>query len=251
MIIDPHVHIGHDTTFESNRVEFEVMEKMNEVGVDIAIIQPAQFVTFEDYKRGHDRIYDFHLKYPKRVFGMFSMNPHFDEDLYKNEARRCINKLGFVAIKITPLTHILNANVKRARLPFEMAKELGVPIMLHQGLGMPFSLASSYYKLIKEFSDVNVILAHSGTLDNEDECIVLANEFENVYLELSVRTPNINNILRFIDQVGADRIMYASDSPDEMAHIVWVCRNLGLDDNHVEDLLWRTAYKAFNLEEKL
>ena len=41
MIIDPHVHIGHDTTFESNRTEDEVYNKMKEVGINAAIIQPA------------------------------------------------------------------------------------------------------------------------------------------------------------------------------------------------------------------
>lgn len=251
MIIDPHVHIGHDTTFESNRTEDEVFNKMNEVGITAAIIQPAQFVTFDEYRVGHNRIYDFHLKHPNRIFGMFSLNPHWDADLYRNEARRCVNKLGFVAVKLTPLTHIANASVKRARLPFEVCRELGVTLMIHQGLGIPFSLAITYYDLIKEFSDVNVVLAHCGTMDNEDEGLILAKELENVYLELSVRSPNIRNIQTFAKEVGSNRMMYASDSPTEMAHVVWEIKNSGLSEEEIENILWKTAYNAFHLEGRI
>ncbi len=248
MIIDPHVHIGHDTTWESNRNEEEVMRVMNQVGVTASIIQPAQFVTFEDFKRGHDRIYDFSLKHPTRIFGMFSCNPHFDEKMYREEARRCVNELGFVGIKLTPLTHLMNGKVKRARLPFEMARELSVPLMIHQGHGMPWSLISSYYDLITEFSDITVVFAHSGCMDTVDEDIIMAKMCPNVFLELYVRIPNIHNIVRFVDAIGSDRVMYASDSPDEMAHISWECKHAGLSDDQVEDLLWRSCAKAYKLE---
>lgn len=251
LIIDPHVHIGHDTTWDSNRTEDEVYNKMNEVGIQAAIIQPAQFVTFEDYKYAHGRIHDFHLKHPKRIFGMFSMNPHFDPDLYREEAARCVKQLEFVAMKLTPLTHIMSASVKRARLPFETARELGVPLMIHQGTGLPFSSAITYCSLIREFSDVTVVLAHCGTYDNEDEDIFLANTCPNVYLELSVRTPNIRNIMRFADEVGTGRMMFASDSPDEMAHVIWECRHCGFDDQQLAEVLGLTAMKAFRLENRL
>ena len=251
MIIDPHVHIGHDTTWDSNRTEDEVLRKMDETGIHAAIIQPAQFVTFEDYKYGHNRIYDFHLKHPNRIFGMFSLNPHFDEELYRREAYRCIKELGFVAMKLTPLTHIMSASVKRARLPFQVARELGVTLMIHQGTGLPFSSASTYYDLIREFEDVTVVLAHSGTTDNEIEDVFLARHCPNVYLELSVRTPNIDNIRLFAEKVGASRMMFASDSPDEMAHVIWECRHSGLNEEEVSQVLGLTALKAFRLEGKV
>ncbi|MDI9518710.1 MAG: amidohydrolase family protein [Bacillota bacterium] len=251
MIIDPHVHIGHDTTFESNRTEDEVYNKMKEVGINAAIIQPAQFVTFEDYKYCHNRIYDFHLKHPKEIFGMFSLNPHWDVDLYKNEARRCVKELGFVGVKLTPLTHIANAAVKRTRLPFEICRELNVTLMIHQGLGIPFSLSSTFFDLIREFNDVNIVLAHCGTMDNEDEAIVLAKEFDNVFLEISVRTPNIRNIKLFVKEIGSGRIMYASDSPTEMAHVIWEVKNSGISKEDQENILWKAAAKAFKLERRL
>ena len=41
------------------------------------------------------------------------------------------------------------------------------------------------------------------------------------------------------------------DSPDEMAHVVWNCRNGGFTEAQVEDLLWRSAFRAFRLEGRL
>lgn len=251
MIIDAHVHIGHDTTFDSNRKEDEVISKMDEVGINAAIVQPAQFVTFEEYRDCHDRIYAFSKKYPNRIFGMFSMNPHFDLQKYKSEAHRCVKELGFVGMKVTPLTHAWNPLVKRGRVPFETARELNIPLMCHLGIGLPFSLASALFYLIREFSDVTVILAHCGTLDNEDECLLLAKEFPNVYLETSVRTSNQKNLKKFIKEIGSNRVMYASDSPDEMAHCAWQVRNCGFSKEQVEDILWRTAANAFKIADKL
>lgn len=251
LIVDPHVHIGHDTTWDSNRTEDEVLSKMDETGITAAIIQPAQFVTYEDYKYGHNRIADFNLKHPNRIFGMFSLNPHFDEEMYRKEATRCIKELNFVAMKLTPLTHIMSASVKRARLPFQVARELNVPLMIHQGTGLPFSSAITYYDLIREFSDVTVVLAHSGTTDNEIEDVFLVQHCPNVYLELSVRTPNIDNIKLFARKAGTERMMFASDSPDEMAHVIWECSHCGFTETELENVLGKTAIKVFKLEGRL
>lgn len=250
-IIDPHVHIGHDTTFESNRVEDEMIRVMDQVGIHAVIVQPAQFLTFVEYHYGHKRIRDFSLKHPKRVFGMASMNPHFDPDLYRQEIRQCVIEYNFVGVKLTPLTHVMDASVKRARLPFEMARELNVPLMIHQGIGLPFSYASSYFDLISEFSDVTIVLAHSGTMDNAYEDIILAKELPNVYLECSARSTNQKNITLFVNEIGAHRVMYASDSPDEMDHIVWEFKNCGFSTEQLEWCLWKSAATAFKLSEKI
>ncbi len=251
LIIDPHVHVGHDTTWDSNRTEDEIIMKMNEVGIEAAIVQPAQFVTFDDYCNCHNRIHDFHLKHPHRIFGMFSLNPHYDEDLYRKEAHRCVDKLGFVAMKLTPLTHIMSGSVRRSRLAFEVARELNVPLMIHQGTGLPWSSAITFYDLIKEFSDVSIVLAHCGTYENEEEDIFVAKKCENVFLELSVRTPNMQNIKYFAQEIGSHRMMFASDSPDEMAHVKWEIENCGLSEKEITDILGQTAKKVFKLGGKI
>lgn len=247
MIIDPHVHVGHDTTFDSNRSEKEVIGKMDEVGINIAIVQPAQFVTFDAYHDGHNRIHRFAQDYPGRIYGMFSMNPHFDIDMYKNEARRCVEELGFVAMKCTPLTHILNTDVKRGDLPFETANELGVTLMFHLGTGLPFALGSKLFYMAKKYPNLQIVIAHSGAFDTADECLFIAKQCPNVYLECSVRTPNRENVIRYVEELGSNRVMYASDSPDEMAHGVWMMRHSGFTKEQEEDVLWRTAAKAFRL----
>lgn len=48
MIIDPHLHLGDDTTFDSKRTEEELLRKMDQNGIDAVILQPAQLNdTFE------------------------------------------------------------------------------------------------------------------------------------------------------------------------------------------------------------
>lgn len=247
MIIDPHVHLGHDTTFDSNRTEDEIINTMDEVGIGASILQPAQYMTLADFKTCHTRIYDFSLKHPGRIFGLFASSPHYDEDLYRAEAQRCVKKLGFVGIKICPHTHVYNPLCRRAYLPFEVARELRVPLLCHTGNGLPFASPSNFYHLIKEYKDVDVVLAHAGTTDTTDEIITLARKFDNVYIETSTREPNQHNLRSFLKAVGSQKMMYASDSTTEMKHCVWVIRRMGLTEEDEENILWKTADRVFQL----
>ena len=87
-------------------------------------------------------------------------------------------------------------------------------------------------------------------MDNEDEAIVLAKELIMSFRNFC-KNPNIRNIKLFVKEIGSGRIMYASDSPTEMAHVIWEVKNSGISKEDQENILWKAAAKAFKLERRL
>lgn len=248
MIIDIHTHLGSDTIFDSHRTEAELLAGMERTGIDAVIVQPAQWNTYLAItQEGHNRIARLARVHPGRVYGMCSVNPHFEPEVYAAEVSRCMRELGFVGIKIVAHAHAWSPWSKRGSLPFEVAAQLDVPLMAHTASGIPFALPSGLIPLAKRFPQVRLILAHAGSFFMEDEQLIAAEECPNIYVDTSTREPNLENLRRFVDRLGPRRVMFASDSPDEMEHNLWVHRHAGLSEVQLEWILGRTAQEVFRL----
>src|SRR5439155_27241608 len=97
----------------------------------------------------------------------------------------------------------------------EIARELVVPFVVHTGTGVPFGLPSAVLPRTREYSDVKIVLAHSGAGLYTVEAYVVAREATNVYLETSWCRGD--EIIRLIGELGANRLMFGSDLPSSEA----------------------------------
>jgi predicted TIM-barrel fold metal-dependent hydrolase len=115
MIIDAHAHLGVDRVFDEVRTEEEILQTMDQNGVDVTLVQPMfGTVDLNGICESHNRIYRFSQANPRRIFGMISMTPLIHEADYYNEAKRCIKELGFVGLKIHPSVHAVSPTSKVA-----------------------------------------------------------------------------------------------------------------------------------------
>ena len=79
-------------------------------------------------------------QWPVRNFSEWLLSiPIFYPEDYYEEARRCVQDLGFVALKITPIAHACHPSSKDAYYVYEVCRELKVPLMIHTGNGIPFA----------------------------------------------------------------------------------------------------------------
>jgi predicted TIM-barrel fold metal-dependent hydrolase len=247
MIIDAHTHLGDDRLYDSHRTEAELLKVMNRLGIDAIIVQTAQSPTIEISSRQHDRLFKFVKDNPGRAFALSSVNPNYDLDVYFAELHRCIYDYGFVGMKIAPHTYSWNPLVQRGIVPFLAADTFDVPLMIHTGTGLPFSAPTNLYYRLKDFPHVKVVLAHAGgDYWFEDDVLMMAKACPNVFLETS-RGPSIPTLRRFIKELGPERVLLGSDSPDEMDHVLWMYRHAGLTDEELEWCLGRSAQELFKL----
>ena len=249
MIVDTHTHLGDDRLVDSHRAESELIEVSSRAGIDALIVQPAQSPTIEITRRLHDRLIQFVSANPRRIYGMASVNPHYDLDVYFAELRRCIRDHGFVGVKVNPVTHAWNPMTHRGVIPFMAAETFDVPLMIHIGDGSVFTHPSNLYYRAKSFPHVRVVLAHAGNPHYAADALLLAKECSNVYLETS-RGATMGILNRFVKELGPRRVMFGSDSPDEMEGSLWMYRHSKLSSAELEWCLGRTACEVYRLDER-
>ena len=112
---------------------------------------------------------------------------------------------------------------------FELARELGVPIMAHMG-ETPYAIPSQLAPVAEAFPDVNILVAHSGANNLPglaNDAILLARTHPNIFLGLSwVQVPEI---VQMYYAIGASRIVWESDcSPQSMGQSLRMVTNLHL-----------------------
>lgn len=210
MIIDAHGHIGEDYVFDDKITEQEQLDTYAKYGIGGAVIQPLIVRPYiEDTREIHDRVYAFTKTDKMKIWGLAAINPHFRPEDYDTELIRCVRELGFVGVKITPIGHACDPASRDALHVFEVARALGIPVMIHTGQGIPFSDPIAVAKAAESFPNVTIVLAHAGGEMHHRQALYLAKRHENVYLEPS--WAGANAVASMYSALGATRIMFSCD----------------------------------------
>lgn len=242
MIVDAHSHLGYSQIFSAGVTEELLLATMEANAIDVSVVMPA---AGSDPRTSHDAIADLCARQPGRIFGMVSMTPLVGRDFYEEEARRCIDELGFKAIKLHPQAHAVSPVFEVSDVVFECAARHGVPVMVHTGSGTPFALPSLLIRRARQYPELKIILAHAGFAIYSEEAIVAAEVCENIYLEPTWCIAG--DIRRMVRMLGAGRVMFGGDLPFNVPVELTKYRTLDLTDDEREWFLGRTACEVFDL----
>jgi predicted TIM-barrel fold metal-dependent hydrolase len=245
MIIDVHTHLGYDYVFEENFTAENLVLNMDKNGIDACILQPGTTFDLKTIMEQHNAIANLAKKMPNRIFGMANPNPHLSTSKYRKELLRCVNELNFVAVKLHPLAHAVNPVLSAGRRVFETAFDLGIPVMVHTGSGIPWALPSAVMSMAVEFPSQKIILAHSGSAIFSNEASLAAKMCPNIFLETSWM-PSIS-VREFCKTLGANRIMFGSDHSENMASELAKYYTIGLSDEEIGWCLGKTAKTVFKI----
>jgi len=245
MIIDAHAHLGYDYAYDEDfRLEY-LLSTMDDNKVDASIVQPGTAFDLKTVVAQHNAIAAVSKDMPHRIFGMANPNPHLKENEYRKELERCVNDLGFVGVKLNPPAHGVSPNLSAGKAAFRAASDIGIPIMVHTGIGIPWSLPSALIQMAMDFKDLKIVLAHSGSSMFASEASLAAKMCPNIYLEMSWMPGFM--IRNFCRTLGPYRIMFGSDHGDNVATELTKFRTIGLTDEELEWCLGKTAVKVFKI----
>ncbi len=103
-----------------------------------------------------------------------------------------------------------------------------------------------YRQGIAENPDTIFILGHSGALQF-DEALVLAQEFDNVYLESS--SQGVDNVRQIVTEAPRDRVLFGSDWPFYHQSLPLVKLLMVTEDDQEmrRKILWENAARLFGL----
>ena len=242
-IIDSHAHIGdcrisgHSSTVE------EVIQAMdsNAVASSIALPFPGSPKNIEN----HTVIAEAAKDNPGRIYGVASLNPFMDDHLYEKEIRRCVEELGFVGIKLHPMYHACHISAPIADKVFRLAAEYDIPVLIHTGQGIPQALPGMAIGRAREYPQLRLIFCHAGGYILMPEAIMVADAFDNIYLETSWSSPH--GMQEAIDKLGAHRVMFGADSNLAVADQIAKYHSLTLSDEDRQMCLSGTARAVFKL----
>lgn len=244
-IINAHIHLGGSFVTDSYYSEEQLLSCMEENHLDGMMVLPLAEPT-PDNIEGHNRIYKFAKANPGKIWGVCDMHPRHPEDEYCDEVKRCVLELGFVALKLHPLLHGVNAMSKVADKAYRIANELNIPLMVHTGLGVTMS-PLMYVKKAQQYPDLKIVLCHCGTMDKFNEALTAAQLCPNIYLEPSWCPSHY--VERAIHTIGADRIVMGSDGLQSTAIEIAKANNMKtISQEEREKFMGLTAINLYNLQ---
>ena len=245
MIFDAHAHLGYDVVFDVEVDEQKLLNTYAAHGVDGALVQPFLSRPYlKDTMEIHDRIARFCAAHPGRFWGMISICPHLYYEEIEKECRRCVEELGFKGIKIATTAHGVSPSSKDGLHIFDIARELKIPVMIHTG-GGSFGEPLAIEKPAALYPDVKIVVAHGGGDGGVDACIRLAQEHDNVYVEPS--WINLLSLEKMAAKLGADKLMFSSDMPQNTPAELAVFRAVFTDENDLAKVLGGTAMRVFDI----
>jgi uncharacterized protein len=131
---------------------------------------------------------------PDRLRPIGNINPHLHYPV-DEEWQRQIG-LGAIALKVHPVHGGFAANDRAMYPAYEICQSLGLPIVVHCGTSV-FPGASNKYAdpvvlddVLRDFRDLDVVLAHGGRGWWYDAAAFLALAYDHVWIELSGLPPS-------------------------------------------------------------
>jgi predicted TIM-barrel fold metal-dependent hydrolase len=243
VVIDAHAHLGGCCVFGITTTEDQLVRRIDENEVDITIVQP--YPGNKEPGRAHDQIAELCSKHSGRFRGMASLSPHTDHDFYRSEVERCVKELNFVGLKLHTIGHGVNPMSEDGDLVFKTGYELGIPVMVHTGPGIPFALPALCIPAAQKYPGLKIILAHAGWGIFSAEAQVAASVCGNLYLETSWCLGE--DIRWMISTIGSARVMMGADLPSNVPVEIAKYRALDLDETVYNQVIGTTATEVFGL----
>jgi uncharacterized protein len=247
-IFDAHVHLGHDIDGFSGQYE-ELDHVMEAYGISRAFMfcmdEPDREPAF---RAPNDRTLEHAARSGGRLipFVRLDMNQSPIE-----EAERCLDR-GARGIKLHPRAQQFLLNDERLAPVFALAAERRVPILIHGGRGLP-PIADDLSRLVDEYDEAQLIIAHAGIADMAALAGRLAGR-KGVFFDTSVWSPV--DLLDFFHQVPPEQILYASDypygrQPQSLLIALRTALTAGLDEPELRNMLAGNADRIASGEEPL
>ena len=183
------------------------------------------------------------LTHPGRIIGCVYVNPLNQKTV--DDMDKYI-EAGFAAVKLNPLRHAYCADAEIIDAVMEKAKKYNIPVCIHSG-HPPYSLPWQVGLLAERHPDVKLMMIHMGHGHGVyiDAAIKMALRYPNIYLEMS-GMPMPSKLREAYERVGADRIMFGTDTPFhhptvEMQKVI----TSGLDKDAQQKIFYENAVKFF------
>ena len=236
-VIDAHTHLGLDEDGRSLNLE-QLLSQLDAARAQRACVFPLHDPDrHPSYRLPNDRVLAWAGESDGRLVPFSRLDPAEDP---LDEAERCL-AAGAKGIKLHPRAQGFVFDGGEMDDVFALAEDVGVPILIHAGRGLP-PLADGLADLALRHPGAVLILAHGAICDQGILTTRLA-EHPGVLYDISCFFPL--DVIELFARVPAERIVFASDPPYGMPATTLylalrVARQAGLDEQATKAVLGDT-----------
>jgi predicted TIM-barrel fold metal-dependent hydrolase len=221
----------------------DLISTMNECSVEMAVVIGSGKTS--EIAKWNSMALEAVRTYPKRLIGFVRINPLL-EDCVKT-VEFYIREHGFKGIKLHPMQDSYQALDPAAQRILETAAKLKVPVMIHSGTD-PWTMPGQIADLADTYSEVPVIMLHSGHNQLYQHTIPSARRVNNLILETSGH-PGWQIFKTAVDLLGSERLVYGSDWPcASMRAELMKIKGLPIGSKDKENILGGTIARILNLK---
>jgi len=174
-----------------------------------------------------------------------------------SQAQRCVEELGCRGFKLMPTYAHFYPDDPRLYPAYEVARDLGVPMMFHTGTsifkgsriryGHPLLLDD----VAEDFPDLAIILCHGGRPFWYKEAEWMLRRHRNTYIDVSGIPPRQLPAVFPRLEKHRDRFLFGSDWPGvpSISAQIRAIRELPLSPQTIEGILWENGARLLNLDQ--
>lgn len=223
-----------------------VLATADEAGIDVCVL--FQGGVPADPRPGNALVLET-VKGETRILPGCLINPTMGPDAL-DDLKRCVDK-GARTVKLMAAAHGYRLDSSCVDPVMALAKSLGIPATIHSGSELSGCSPAYINTLAKRHPDVTIIMDHMGYREWVGLAVQAAIENPNIYLGttlIAAAEPiSIKNIV-LAGKVGADRIVFGSNSPAGVAtHGVNGIRNVGFTSEAAALILGENFKRIYGL----
>jgi len=201
-----------------------IVQVMDRMGFDSLAISSWE-ICGGNAPEGNRLAWEAAEKYPGRFLPYAVVNPNYPEE-WPSQREQCFQKKRFFGLKPYPFYHRRALSDPFFAEPLALADRLRLPVLCHPGFEpLAGVTAQEVAELAPRFQGAVFIIAHSGASYRlADICIELAQQFDNVLLEINYTSVPFGMISYLVDRAGEEKILFGTDTPmrDPAPILGWV-----------------------------
>ena len=226
---DAHIHILPDAVHEANPESEDVWvhadlhkyrRMMDDFDIEKAVIMPLNdpwLMSMEfTIDAVHKNLYEMKRRYPGWFYAFADVDIRNTPAESVEAIRKAIDQYGLDGIKIHPNNTGVALDTEYNRAIFAFAQECGVPVAIHSYPDSEddVSAAKRIVRILEQYPDLTVVVSHMGAFQWERLLTTRAYVDISAILPDYARAVGIEKANEILQKFGADRLIFATDYPD-------------------------------------
>lgn len=260
-VIDAHMHFGTDPNVAASTcVPYlvhgdpeSVIRLLDEQDASHGVLFPhdrRMSPPFDaDYDKANAEVGIAARRYPDRIVGVARIDPTFGKEHTQGLIDRYVGEWNCRGLKLVAGYDFYRPNDMRVMGPLlDKAEQHGLTVLMHSG-DAPRDLPYLQAQAAKAYPKVKFVLAHIGMHAFLWEAILAAQEYPNIFVDMSQAYPF--DIMTFLRNVPVDRLQYGSDVPYQSPAVEQMkLRVIGLSPEDQEKVFWRNAARIWGIDRR-